>query len=193
MIVFRDCWCKGKYNSSCYKSISESEGNGVTYKPDITPLDIQNKEFSKGLRGYKEEEVDNFLDDLSEVFSQMISEIERLEKENEYLRSRIQATQKKNEFEASTSDFLSLIQKKVEEAKIQVEKEVELRRIKSEEECRAMIQKTKEEHTKLFADVERIRQEKRRELKNLEEFISRLQTLVNREMQSMERESLSSQ
>jgi len=165
----------------------------VTYKPDITPLDIQNKEFSKGLRGYKEEEVDNFLDDLSEVFSQMISEIERLEKENEYLRSRIQATQKKNEFEASTSDFLSLIQKKVEEAKIQVEKEVELRRIKSEEECRAMIQKTKEEHTKLFADVERIRQEKRRELKNLEEFISRLQTLVNREMQSMERESLSSQ
>ena len=28
----------------------------------ITPLDIQNKEFSRGVRGYKEEEVDEFLD-----------------------------------------------------------------------------------------------------------------------------------
>ncbi|AEE14435.1 DivIVA domain protein [Thermodesulfobium narugense DSM 14796] len=165
----------------------------MTFKPGITPLDIQNKEFSKGLRGYKEEEVDKFLDELSEVVSQMISEIERLEKENDYLRSRIQTTQKKSELEASTSDFLSLIQKKVEEAKLQVEKEVELKRIKSEEECRAMIQRTKEEHTKLFADIERIRQEKRRELKNLEEFISRLQTLVNREIQNMERESSVSQ
>ena len=26
----------------------------------ITPLDIQNKEFGKGVRGYKEEEVDSF-------------------------------------------------------------------------------------------------------------------------------------
>jgi cell division initiation protein len=28
----------------------------------ITPLDIQNKEFPKVVRGYKEEEVDGFLD-----------------------------------------------------------------------------------------------------------------------------------
>jgi len=28
----------------------------------ITPMDIQNKEFTRGVRGYKEEEVDNFLD-----------------------------------------------------------------------------------------------------------------------------------
>ena len=28
----------------------------------ITPIDIQNKEFTRGVRGYKEEEVDSFLD-----------------------------------------------------------------------------------------------------------------------------------
>ena len=28
----------------------------------ITPMDIQNKAFNKGVRGYKEEEVDSFLD-----------------------------------------------------------------------------------------------------------------------------------
>ena len=27
----------------------------------ITPVEIENKEFKKGLRGYKEEEVDEFL------------------------------------------------------------------------------------------------------------------------------------
>lgn len=165
----------------------------MTFKPNITPLDIQNREFSKGLRGYKEDEVDKFLDDLSGVVTQMMSEIERLEKENDYLRSRIQTTQKKSELETSTSDFLSLIQKKVEEAKLQVEKEIELKKVKSDEECRAMIQRTKEEHTKLFSDIERIKQEKRRELKGLEEFISRLQTIVNREIQSMDRDNQSSQ
>ena len=28
----------------------------------ITPMDIENKEFKKGFRGYNEEEVDEFLD-----------------------------------------------------------------------------------------------------------------------------------
>lgn len=28
----------------------------------ITPLEIQNKEFRRGIRGYKEDEVDEFLD-----------------------------------------------------------------------------------------------------------------------------------
>ena len=43
----------------------------------ITPLDIQNKEFSKVVRGYKEEEVDEFLDlitvDLEKVIAENVS------------------------------------------------------------------------------------------------------------------------
>ena len=31
----------------------------------ITPIDIQNKEFTRGVRGYKEEEVDSFLDEIT--------------------------------------------------------------------------------------------------------------------------------
>lgn len=42
----------------------------------ITPLDIQNHEFSKGVRGYKEEEVDGFLDLLTMEFEKLINENE---------------------------------------------------------------------------------------------------------------------
>ena len=54
----------------------------------ITPLDVQNKEFSKVVRGYKEEEVDEFLDLLTVDLEKLITEnaaykeqISRLEKE----------------------------------------------------------------------------------------------------------------
>ncbi|MDR2087973.1 MAG: DivIVA domain-containing protein [Clostridiales Family XIII bacterium] len=47
----------------------------------ITPLDIQNKEFTKGVRGYKEEEVDSFLDLVTLDFEKLIQDNRRL-KEN---------------------------------------------------------------------------------------------------------------
>lgn len=48
----------------------------------ITPLDIQNKEFKKTIRGYKESEVDQFLDDI-------IKDHENLYKENLELKDKI--------------------------------------------------------------------------------------------------------
>jgi len=40
----------------------------------ITPLDIQNKEFSKGVRGYKEDEVDGFLDLVTLDYEKLVKE-----------------------------------------------------------------------------------------------------------------------
>ena len=48
----------------------------------ITPLDIQNKEFKKVMRGYKESEVDEFLD-------KVIVDYEKLYKENIELKDKI--------------------------------------------------------------------------------------------------------
>ncbi|MDR2356004.1 MAG: DivIVA domain-containing protein [Clostridiales Family XIII bacterium] len=44
----------------------------------ITPLDIQNKEFTKGVRGYKEEEVDSFLDLITLDFEKLMQDNRRL-------------------------------------------------------------------------------------------------------------------
>ncbi|HET6351885.1 MAG TPA: DivIVA domain-containing protein, partial [Coriobacteriia bacterium] len=59
----------------------------------LTPLDIHHKEFRHALRGYNEEEVDQFLD-------QVADEFERLFKENIDLSEKLDAIQGKlNEFE----------------------------------------------------------------------------------------------
>lgn len=49
----------------------------------LTPLDIQNKEFQKGIRGYKEAEVDGFLDEV-------IADYEQIYKENKNLKNKIE-------------------------------------------------------------------------------------------------------
>ncbi len=59
----------------------------------LTPLDIHHKEFSHSLRGYNEEQVDAFLDEVAD-------ELERLFKENIDLSERLEAaTSKVNEYE----------------------------------------------------------------------------------------------
>ena len=40
----------------------------------ITPIEIENKEFKKGIRGYNQDEVDEFLDIVKEDFEQLYRE-----------------------------------------------------------------------------------------------------------------------
>ena len=59
----------------------------------LTPLDIHHKEFRHALRGYSEEEVDQFLDEVADEF-------ERLFKENIEIAEKLEAAnQKLTEFE----------------------------------------------------------------------------------------------
>jgi cell division initiation protein len=53
----------------------------------LTPLDIENKRFTKTLKGYNVEEVDDFLDQLTEDY-------EKLYKENAELRNQIDENKK---------------------------------------------------------------------------------------------------
>ena len=59
----------------------------------IMPLDIQNNEFSKGVRGYKEEEVDRFLDIITVDYENLLQDVKALkarvgEREDELERKR---------------------------------------------------------------------------------------------------------
>ncbi|MEF9921853.1 MAG: DivIVA domain-containing protein [Anaerovoracaceae bacterium] len=46
----------------------------------ITPLDIENKEFARGVRGYKEDEVDDFLDLVIIDYEKLLLENQKLKK-----------------------------------------------------------------------------------------------------------------
>ena len=55
----------------------------------ITPLDIQNKEFSKSVNGYKKDEVDEFLDLLTVDLEKVLSESAAMKTENARLSSEL--------------------------------------------------------------------------------------------------------
>ena len=55
----------------------------------ITPLDIQEKEFPKGVRGYKEESVDEFLDLITIDYEEVLKENEDLKLETERLKAEL--------------------------------------------------------------------------------------------------------
>ena len=53
----------------------------------LTPMDIHNREFKKGLRGYKESEVDEFLD-------RVVADYEKLWRDNEKLKEQVRFNEK---------------------------------------------------------------------------------------------------
>ena len=70
----------------------------------ITPFDIEKKEFSKGVRGYSVEEVDEFLD-------QIIVDMEKVIKENLRLKAEIAALEQENEkYKGSEGEVLQVLE-----------------------------------------------------------------------------------
>lgn len=55
----------------------------------ITPQDIQTKEFSHGVRGYKEDEVDIFLDELTADYDKLIKENTQLKAQVEQMSAKL--------------------------------------------------------------------------------------------------------
>ena len=60
----------------------------------ITPLDIQNAEFGKGVRGYKEEDVDNFLDALTIDYEKVLDENRALKEQMKSLSMEVERYRK---------------------------------------------------------------------------------------------------
>jgi cell division initiation protein len=89
----------------------------------LTPLDIHNKEFKRGFRGYSEEEVDDFLD-------QVVQDFETLLRDNAMLKEQIEDLQQKVEqyrqLESTLHNTLIVAQETAEEVKESARKEAEL-------------------------------------------------------------------
>lgn len=98
----------------------------------LTPLDIHNKEFKRGFRGYSEEEVDEFLD-------RVIKDYEKLYRENIDLKETMERVNSKLEhyqhMENTLHNTLVIAQETAEEVKLNAKKETEL--LKKEAEIRA--------------------------------------------------------
>lgn len=89
----------------------------------LTPLDIHNKEFKRGLRGYDVDEVDGFLDEV-------IKDFEMLYKDNldlkEQLKKYEDSLKQYKDMEETLQNTMVLAQRMAEESQKNAEKESEL-------------------------------------------------------------------
>jgi len=102
----------------------------------LTPLDIRHKEFKRGMRGYVDGEVDEFLDEVADEF-------ERLFKENIELSERGEALQEKidhyRSLEETLQNTLVAAQRSAEELRANAQKEAQLMLSEAELKARQMV------------------------------------------------------
>jgi len=122
----------------------------------ITAMDINNKEFKKGLRGYNVDEVHDFLDELSE-------EYEIIYKENSTLKEKIGFLEEKLEhhvkIESTIQSTLVLAQNAAEQAKFCAQKESELIIKNANDSSQRLMDKAHNDVIKVTDEYEKIKQE----------------------------------
>lgn len=89
----------------------------------LTPMDIHNKTFSKGLRGYAAEEVDQFLQDVVGDYEKVYREHREMEEVVDALRSKLKSYET---MESTMTSTLMMAQETAENVKINARKEAEL-------------------------------------------------------------------
>ncbi|MDD5014129.1 MAG: DivIVA domain-containing protein [Atribacterota bacterium] len=101
----------------------------------ITPMDIEQQEFSRSFRGYSEEEVDDFLDKIVKDYEELINENVRLNEEIEKMQEKLKEF---SQIEETLRSALLNAQKSAEEIKGRVENEAKVIIEKAEMEAKAL-------------------------------------------------------
>jgi len=114
----------------------------------LTPLDIQNKEFKKVLRGYSEEEVNVFMARILKDYEQMYKENLELKEKNKQLSTTLE--QYKN-MEETINKTLVIAQQTAEEIKANTMKECEL----AEKEYQLRLQEMRAEAEKKLEEIKK--------------------------------------
>jgi len=104
----------------------------------ITPMDIEQQEFSRSFRGYNEEEVDDFLDKIVKDYEELINENVRLNEEIERMQEKLKEF---SEIEETLRSALLNAQKSAEEMRGRVENEAKIIIEKAEMDAKALKQK----------------------------------------------------
>ncbi|PZD93875.1 septum formation initiator [Paenibacillus sambharensis] len=122
----------------------------------LTPLDIHNKEFGRRLRGYDEDEVNEFLD-------QVIKDYEALIRENKELQNQVLNLQEKlNHFaniEETLSKTIIVAQEAADEVKNNSKKEAQLIVKEAEKNADRIINEALSKSRKVALEVEELKKQ----------------------------------
>ncbi|PIU24692.1 MAG: septum formation initiator [Candidatus Infernicultor aquiphilus] len=123
----------------------------------ITPMDIEQQEFSRSFRGYNEEEVDDFLDKIVKDYEELINENVRLNEEIEKMKERLKEF---SEIEESLKGALLNAQKSAEEIKGRIENEAKVMVKKAEIEAEVIKQKASQKEDESKNEINNLRRYK---------------------------------
>ncbi|MBA7554751.1 Septum site-determining protein DivIVA [subsurface metagenome] len=123
----------------------------------ITPMDIEQQEFSKSFRGYNEEEVDDFLDKIVKDYEELINENVRLNEEIERMQEKLKEF---SEIEETLRSALLNAQKSAEEMKGRVESEAKIIIEKAELEAKSLKQQVFQREDLVKNEIDKLRRYK---------------------------------
>ncbi|MED4941019.1 DivIVA domain-containing protein [Heyndrickxia coagulans] len=122
----------------------------------LTPLDIHNKEFSKGFRGYDEDEVNEFLDQLIKDYEMLIREKKNLEDKVASLNERLSHF---TSIEETLNKSIVVAQEAAEEVKGNAQKEAKLIIREAEKNADRIVNEALSKARKIALEIEELKKQ----------------------------------
>lgn len=142
----------------------------------LTPMDINNKEFKRGLRGYNPDEVDEFLD-------KVVEEYEAIYKENSLLKEKVSSINEKvdhyTKIENTIQNTLLLAQNASEQARANAQKEADMVIKNANETAQKIIDKAHNDVVAINDEYDKVRQE-------FIKFRAKYRNFINAQMETFE-------
>ncbi|KRN29369.1 cell-division initiation protein (septum placement) [Lactobacillus selangorensis] len=116
----------------------------------LTPLDIHNKQFNVRMRGYDQDQVNDFLEQISKDYEASL-------KENEDLKTKLQASEEKvtyfNELKDSLNQSILVAQEAADKVKTNATKEAEIIRSEAEKNAQDLLNTTTDKSNHILEDA----------------------------------------
>jgi cell division initiation protein len=122
----------------------------------LTPLDIHNKEFSKGFRGYDEDQVNEFLDQIIKDYELMIREKKELEDRLTSLNERLGHF---TTIEETLNKSIIVAQEAAEEVRGNAKKEAKLIIREAEKNADRIVNESLSKARKIALDIEELKKQ----------------------------------
>ncbi|MDX8288280.1 DivIVA domain-containing protein [Metabacillus indicus] len=122
----------------------------------LTPLDIHNKEFNKGFRGYDEDEVNEFLDQVIKDYELAIREKKELENKVTELNERIGHF---SNIEETLNKSILVAQEAAEEVRRHAQKEAKLMVKEAEKNADRIINESLSKSRKIAVEIEELKKQ----------------------------------
>ncbi len=143
---------------------------------NITPLDIQQKRFHVGFRGYDRSEVETFLDQVRDEMEALVREVTELREFRQVYDQRVREVTEKEE---SVKNTMLMTQKLIEELKENAKKEAALVVKDAEVRSRQILGTAQQERVKIESMIQELQRRKHQFLQDLKKVIEMHREMVD--------------